>query len=143
MGRTALLLISLAAGSAGLQGGAAGTHLPSTRGWLAFTPSPDEAGLLLGTRGDSCTQRHGTASAAGLGCIRMVGQDVAVFMSAFKTAPGAVYKKEWNEFLDAFVADRDERGEGVEQNPLRGETGWMRDVISVKDALVRWHSHSD
>ena len=75
--KTVLLFISLAAGSAVLEGGAAGLNLPATRGWLAFTPAPVNG------------------------------------------------------------ADREERGQGTRQEPLRGETERTRHVISVKDALVR------
>ena len=85
-------------------------------------------------------QWRGTASVARLGRIRMACEDAAVFLPAFKTAPGAF---KWDEILDENGADRQDGSGGVDQDPVRGEAEWTRYVISVKDALVRWRSRSE
>ena len=86
-------------------------------------------------------QWRSTASVARLGRIRMACEDAAVFLPAFKTpAPGSF---EWDEILDENGADCEDGSGGVDQDPLRGEIERTRYVISVKDALVRWRSHSE
>lgn len=143
MGKTALLLLSLASGSAFLQGGAAGTHLPAKSVLPAFAPSPV---LPKGMRGRSCV---GPASAARLGGIRMASHfedltpkgrtkardDVTVFMPSFK-APSDVNKlnkKAWEERVEA---PADEGGGDAEHDYLQEETERTLDWIFVKDALV-------
>ena len=88
-------------------------------------------------------QWRGTASVARLGRIRMAWEDAAVFLPAFKIPAPGVYRKEWEEILDENGADRQEEGGVMEQEPLRGKTGRTRYVVSAKDALVRWRSHTE